>query len=70
MRSLVRLTTAPLTTSHHREQNPIKQIKRNGTISILIVTILYILANIAYFAAGSLCSAWCHLEDLHGHLNP
>lgn len=37
----------------HTLQNPIKQIKRNGTISIGIVTTLYILANIAYFAAGS-----------------
>ncbi|KAH8890353.1 amino acid transporter [Thozetella sp. PMI_491] len=32
-------------------KNPIKQIKRNGTIALLIVTVLYILANVAYFAA-------------------
>ncbi len=33
-------------------RNPIKQIRRNGFIALFIVTILYILANIAYFAAG------------------
>ncbi|KAK8015451.1 amino acid transporter [Apiospora arundinis] len=32
-------------------KNPVAQIKRNGTISILIVTMLYILANVAYVAA-------------------
>ncbi|KAF7530867.1 hypothetical protein G7054_g9430 [Neopestalotiopsis clavispora] len=32
-------------------KNPVKQIKRNGTISILTVMALYIFANIAYFAA-------------------
>lgn len=33
-------------------KNPIKQIRKNGFISLLVVTILYLLANIAYFAAG------------------
>ncbi|KUI59641.1 High-affinity methionine permease [Cytospora mali] len=33
-------------------KDPIKQIRRNGFISLSIVTTLYILANIAYFAAG------------------
>jgi hypothetical protein len=33
-------------------KNPIKQIRRNGFISLAVVTALYILANIAYFAAG------------------
>lgn len=32
-------------------KNPIKQIRRNGFISLAVVTALYILANIAYFAA-------------------
>ncbi|KAL1872439.1 hypothetical protein VTK73DRAFT_1517 [Phialemonium thermophilum] len=32
-------------------KNPIKQIRRNGFIALLIVTILYVLANVAYFAA-------------------
>lgn len=33
-------------------QNPIKTIKKNGFIALLLVTVLYILANVAYFAAG------------------
>lgn len=33
-------------------KNPIKQIRRNGFISLAIVTILYILANVAFFASG------------------
>lgn len=33
-------------------QNPVKTIKRNASYSLVIVTVLYILANIAYFAAG------------------
>lgn len=33
-------------------QNPIKAIKKNGFIALLLVTVLYILANVAYFAAG------------------
>lgn len=33
-------------------KNPIKQIRRNGFISLAIVTALYILANVAFFAAG------------------
>lgn len=33
-------------------KNPIQQIRRNGFVSLLVVTILYLLANIAYFAAG------------------
>ncbi|EON98435.1 putative high affinity methionine permease protein [Phaeoacremonium minimum UCRPA7] len=32
-------------------KNPIKQLRRNAFIALIIVTILYILANIAYFAA-------------------
>ncbi|KAH8657817.1 amino acid permease-domain-containing protein [Xylariales sp. PMI_506] len=32
-------------------KNPIKQIKRNTTISILLITVLYVLAHIAYLAA-------------------
>ncbi|KAK8085887.1 high-affinity methionine permease [Apiospora hydei] len=32
-------------------KNPVAQIKRNGTISIVTVTVLYILANVAYIAA-------------------
>lgn len=37
-------------------KNPIKQIRKNGFLSLLVVTILYILANIAYFAAGKSAS--------------
>ncbi|KAJ4399532.1 hypothetical protein N0V91_009357 [Didymella pomorum] len=32
-------------------KNPIKTIKKNGFIALLLVTVLYILANVAYFAA-------------------
>ncbi|KAI5247310.1 amino acid transporter [Aureobasidium subglaciale] len=32
-------------------QNPVKTIKRNASYSLIVVTILYLLANIAYFAA-------------------
>ncbi|KAL7619803.1 hypothetical protein AAE478_010348 [Parahypoxylon ruwenzoriense] len=32
-------------------KNPIHTLKRNGTISIFVVSVLYILCNIAYFAA-------------------
>lgn len=32
-------------------KNPIKSLKRNASISLSLVTILYILANVAYFAA-------------------
>ncbi|KAI1075994.1 amino acid transporter [Whalleya microplaca] len=32
-------------------KNPIKTLKRNGAISVLIVAVLYMLCNIAYFAA-------------------
>ena len=32
-------------------KNPVKTIKRNGSAALLIVAILYVLANIAYFAA-------------------
>jgi len=34
-------------------QRPIRTIKRTGPASLLVVAILYILCNIAYFAAGS-----------------
>lgn len=32
-------------------KNPVKQLRRNGFIALIIVAILYIFANIAYFAA-------------------
>ncbi|OIW32946.1 high-affinity methionine permease [Coniochaeta ligniaria NRRL 30616] len=32
-------------------KNPIKQLRRNGFIALAIVTLLYIFANVAYFAA-------------------
>ncbi|KAJ4337794.1 hypothetical protein N0V95_008226 [Ascochyta clinopodiicola] len=32
-------------------KNPIKTIKKNGFIALLLVTVLYILANVAFFAA-------------------
>ncbi|KAG9517781.1 amino acid transporter, partial [Aureobasidium melanogenum] len=32
-------------------KNPVKTIKRNASYSLIIVTVLYILANVAYFAA-------------------
>jgi amino acid transporter len=34
-------------------KNPIPTIRRYGFISIFVVAILYILCNIAYFAAGT-----------------
>lgn len=33
-------------------KNPIKTLKRNSTISVVIVAVLYFMCNIAYFAAG------------------
>lgn len=35
-------------------RNPIPTLKRNGFLSLLIVTVLYLLANIAFFAAVDL----------------
>ncbi|EGO55774.1 hypothetical protein NEUTE1DRAFT_47799 [Neurospora tetrasperma FGSC 2508] len=32
-------------------KSPVKQIRRNGFVALLIVAVLYILANVAYFAA-------------------
>ena len=32
-------------------KNPVKTIKRNGSYALLIVAVLYVLANIAFFAA-------------------
>lgn len=32
-------------------KNPVRQIRRNGFVALLIVSMLYILANVAYFAA-------------------
>lgn len=37
-------------------QNPVKTIRTYAFISLLVVAILYQLANIAYFAAGGLCA--------------
>ncbi len=34
-------------------KNPVKQIRRNGIGALAIVTVLYILTNVAYFAAGA-----------------
>lgn len=39
-------------------KNPIKTIKKNGFIALLLVTVLYILANVAYFAAGECMIVW------------
>lgn len=33
-------------------QRPVPVIKRNGAISVFIVAVLYLLCNVAYFAAG------------------
>ena len=33
-------------------QNPVKQIKINGAIALFTVTVLYVLTNVAYFAAS------------------
>ena len=33
-------------------QNPIKTTKKNSFVALLLVTSLYLLANVAYFAAG------------------
>jgi amino acid transporter len=32
-------------------QNPVKQLRRNGFLSLAIISVLYLCANIAYFAA-------------------
>ncbi|CAF9912372.1 MAG: hypothetical protein ALECFALPRED_008100 [Alectoria fallacina] len=37
-------------------KNPVKTVRNNSFISLLVVAILYQLANIAYFAAGSFCA--------------
>ena len=37
-------------------QNPVKTIRTYAFISLLIVAVLYQLANIAYFAAGAFCA--------------
>ncbi|GAB1319272.1 High-affinity methionine permease [Madurella fahalii] len=34
-------------------KNPVKQLRRNGFLAIAIVSVLYMLANVAYFAAVS-----------------
>lgn len=34
-------------------QNPIKSLKKSVPLALLIVATLYILCNIAYFAAGA-----------------
>jgi hypothetical protein len=36
----------------------VKTIKRNASYSLVIVTVLYILANVAYFAAGMVDVIW------------
>lgn len=35
-------------------QNPVRKIRNNGFLALVVVATLYTLANIAYFAAGSL----------------
>ncbi len=34
-------------------KNPVKQLRRNGFAALSIVAVLYVLANVAYFAAGT-----------------
>lgn len=34
-------------------QNPVRKIRNNGFAALLLVGILYTLANIAYFSAGA-----------------
>lgn len=47
-------------------QRPMPVIKRNGAISVFIVAVLYLLCNVAYFAAGKLRSfgAFCEIVRL------
>lgn len=33
-------------------KNPVKSLKRNGFFSLVVVTVLYLLANVAFFASG------------------
>ncbi len=33
-------------------KDPVRQLRRNGFLSLTIVAILYVLANVAYFAAS------------------
>lgn len=35
-------------------KNPIPTLKKHATISLLLVAVLYMLCNVAYFAAGKL----------------
>ena len=35
-------------------QDPIKTIRRSAPLSLLLVAILYMLCNVAYFAAGKI----------------
>lgn len=35
-------------------QNPVRQIKVNGSIALGLCTVLYVLTNVAYFAASEL----------------
>ena len=61
----VKVYTPMLTIKTHRlafvdtVQNPVKTMRTNAFVSLLVVAILYQLANIAYFAAGRFCA---HLE--------
>ena len=38
-------------------RNPVKRIRTYGFISIFVVSVLYTLANVAYFAAGELSAS-------------
>ena len=39
-------------------RNPVKRLRTYGFISIYVVAVLYILANVAYFAAGKLFAVY------------
>lgn len=47
-------------------KRPIPTIKRHGSISVLIVAVLYLLCNVAYFAAGR-STGWLYSEYPWAH---
>jgi amino acid transporter len=49
-------------------KNPVKTIRLYGFLSVLLVAVLYILCNIAYFAAGKPSTSKTKLHTDHIHV--